>query len=1012
MVYCSQSLSRAARHAQLRALALLWTAEGMPARAADSGKRRTLSALLLVAAAASHWHVAATTAGTSGSAAAAGLAVPTAVPTAVHCPGLAAPAAPAGHQAAKPWVSWWFDTHWSSSGNSTAALAQLRRQGGFRVATSMLLYCGDFVTADGAVQAGTEGGSNSSANYCAQPTCCSAMTTQLQDMGIAVERVVTLPVRGDAGGQRGEPLDHLRRMIANPGPAISALVGLAKTHKLRGISFDLECKSTVEDAKLFARFCAKLREALSPLGARLTVYSNVHDAHLSNVSLLADSVDRVLNGDTYNYQSLDCPAGFKPLGDGSVCENVRNSAIKCRLWGTTALPTCAATGGTNFSHWLEHYRNFVCAAPLAKAGVGMKASTGRGTWNCEPPGIAERLRQLQADKIPELAIFSLSESPPAGCDLSSISPECGCSSLWFEAARAFLAQPLRKLGDGIVSAQLAEQPGPGARPRSRVWPKPASSTRTGEGASAPISFANFSIVAGPVDSPDRILGKAAARYRGIILAQTLARAAREAPTARAQAPPYTITLRVEDGNVPLSPGPSMNESYVLDAAAAGCVISAPSVWGALRGLETLSQLVKPSAAGGGFELEGPVVVADGPRFGWRGLMIDTGRHYLTVTTIKMAIDAMSYTKMNLLHWHMVDDQSFAIDSEALPNLAGDGAFSPRHTYSLADLRAVVAYARERGVAVLPELDMPGHASSWTRGYPAIKSRCPPTAGEETTPLDPTANATYELIQTLLAELDPIFPAEFPFWHVGGDEVRYDCWQSSDGGYVDKFMEAHGIAAGDYPGLQGYFEQKVIDMVRALPTKKRTVLWEDNSRGARHGTAGLPKDAVVQLFHEDNGDASVLDATVSGGWQVFYTTRDWYFDHGKTLTDGSWESDYAMDPFANSTLPEATLNSAVLGAESCMWSPHFDSANFMIEAFPRAAAVAERLWSARSVTDVTDARARLHEWRCRLLQRGLATGPVDGGVPSGASGKAPWSPTTTFGGHCEGGPWQPYYSPPF
>lgn len=223
-------------------------------------------------------------------------------------------------------------------------------------------------------------------------------------------------------------------------------------------------------------------------------------------------------------------------------------------------------------------------------------------------------------------------------------------------------------------------------------------------------------------------------------------------------------------------------------------------------------------------------------------------------------------------------------------------------------------------------------------------------------MDPTTNATYELISTLVAELDPIFPAEFPFWHMGGDEVQYNCWRDSTDGYVDKFMKDHGINEGDYPGLQGYFEQRVIDLVRSLPSRKRTVLWEDNSKGTGHGVSGLPKDAVVQLFHEDNGDATVLDATVSGGWQVFYTTRDWYWDHGKTLTDGSWEYAYGLEPYANSTLPGAQLDAAVLGSESCMWSPHFDSTNFMTEAFPRAAAVAERLWSPRVVTDVADARA--------------------------------------------------------
>ena len=420
---------------------------------------------------------------------------------------------------------------------------------------------------------------------------------------------------------------------------------------------------------------------------------------------------------------------------------------------------------------------------------------------------------------------------------------------------------------------------------AKVWPRPTHAVSAGAGGTT-ICFSNFVFVIG-TDSPDGVLRKAAARYRGIIFAQS-----GSVPRVAADGEPYKITLVVADGSVPLSPGPEMNETYVLDAAAAGCTITAHSVWGALRGLETLSQLVKPGAAG--FLVENPIMITDRPRFGWRGLMIDTGRNYLTVTTIKMALDAMSYTKLNLLHWHMVDDQSFAIKSEALPKLAGFGAFSPKHAYSLADLRTVVAYGRERGIAVLPgvqplqpdpsvgsffefndgrtvllhaivalflslslsvslsELDMPGHSTSWTRGYPAIRSRCPQQAGEETTPMDPTANATYALISTLLAELDPIFPTEFPYWHMGGDEVRYGCWNSSDGGYVQKFMKANGIAAGDYAGLQNYFEQKVIDLVGALPSRKRTVLWEEDTRGSGHSIAGLPKDSVVNLFHEDNG----------------------------------------------------------------------------------------------------------------------------------------------------------------
>lgn len=151
------------------------------------------------------------------------------------------------------------------------------------------------------------------------------------------------------------------------------------------------------------------------------------------------------------------------------------------------------------------------------------------------------------------------------------------------------------------------------------------------------------------------------------------------------------------------------------------------------------------------------------------------------------------------------------------------------------------------------------------------------------------------------------------------------------------MAAHGIAAGDYPGLQQYFEQRVIDLVRKLPTNKRTVLWEDNSAGH---TSGLPKDAVVELWKEHKGDATVIDATVKAGWQVIYTTPDWYFDHwdGKSnMVVGSWEFCYGLDPYEGSTLSKEVLDKAFLGAESCMWAPYFDSTNFLTQAFPRAAA---------------------------------------------------------------------------
>ena len=375
-----------------------------------------------------------------------------------------------------------------------------------------------------------------------------------------------------------------------------------------------------------------------------------------------------------------------------------------------------------------------------------------------------------------------------------------------------------------------------------LWPLPTHSSFE-PSAALPVTFnlLKFKLLgtdaSAPLPSP---LAAACTRYSAIILGVPVAnRTTLTAPNTLA------VEFDIADIAAPLSPGATdHNESYGIGLAAASqsMRITAASQWGALRALETLAQLTKRGSAAGSFTLPGGALhVDDAPRFGWRGLMIDTGRNYLTTTTIKMALDAMAYCKLNVLHWHITDDQSFPLlvpTPPSLATLADGGAFSPKHVYTLDDVSAIMAYARARGIAVLPEFDMPGHSTSWTNGNPALRSRCSGGSGHEnggfSRPLDPTSNATYALIDMLLATVDPFFSSEFPFWHLGGDEVEFGCWQHSEGGYIDAWMAANGIAKGDYPALQEYFEQRVIATVRSLPSKKRTILWEDNSPGHTSG----------------------------------------------------------------------------------------------------------------------------------------------------------------------------------
>ena len=307
-----------------------------------------------------------------------------------------------------------------------------------------------------------------------------------------------------------------------------------------------------------------------------------------------------------------------------------------------------------------------------------------------------------------------------------------------------------------------------ATPAPQLWPLPTSAS-FGDPTLPSVLFA--SVVFTVPSGADPVLAAAAARYAKIITAVGGAH----------NGSALSAVVTVANGNAPLSPGSTLDETYAITKSAGSgspIAISAPSQWGAIKAFETLSQAITKGRDGMLMLPGGRIAIADAPRFSWRGLMIDTGRNYLSVTTLKMCLDAMAYTKLNVLHWHLTDDQSFPIIVPTLPHLAEGGAFSPRHTYTTDDIAAVVAYARARGIAVLPELDVPGHTSSWTQpgGEAGLRSRCTVPGASFSAPLDPTQNATYAMLRTLLATLDPLFAnrSEFPYWHMGGDEVEYEC----------------------------------------------------------------------------------------------------------------------------------------------------------------------------------------------------------------------------------------------
>jgi len=391
-----------------------------------------------------------------------------------------------------------------------------------------------------------------------------------------------------------------------------------------------------------------------------------------------------------------------------------------------------------------------------------------------------------------------------------------------------------------------------------------------------------------------------------------------------------------------------DESYTLDVTSTGARIEAPTTLGALRGLQTFLQLVEITPKG----FAAPIThVEDKPRFPWRGLMIDSARHFMPVELIERNLDAMEAVKLNVLHWHLSDNQGFRVESKVFPKLqalGSDGQF-----YTQTEIRDVIAYARDRGIRVVPEFDMPGHSTSWFVGYPQLASAPGPYAIERhfgifDPAMDPTREQTYRFLDRFIGEMARLFPDAY--FHIGGDEVNGKQWDANPN--IQAFMKAHGI--GNDRALQAYFTQRVEKLV----AKHHKIMegW-DEILGA-----DLPKDVVVQSWR---GQSSLADAARSGYRGLL--SFGYYLDL-------MWPASqhYAVDPMADGT---ATLTaeeaSRILGAEACMWTEYVSPENFDFRVWPRAAAIAERLWSPESVQDVDSMYRRLGVLSWRLEANGLA-----------------------------------------
>lgn len=390
-----------------------------------------------------------------------------------------------------------------------------------------------------------------------------------------------------------------------------------------------------------------------------------------------------------------------------------------------------------------------------------------------------------------------------------------------------------------------------------------------------------------------------------------------------------------------------DESYTLEVRADGAELRAPNVVGALRGLETFLQLVE-KRANGSFAAAS-VVIEDAPRFPWRGLMIDVARHFQPPEVIHRNLDAMAAVKMNVLHLHLTDDQGFRIESKRHPELHAVSADSGVLTQE--QIKAIIAAAAERGIRVVPEFDVPGHATAWLASHPEIASvprnyTVAKDWGVLNPVMDPTKLETEALLGSFFAEMAALFPDEF--FHIGGDENNGKDWNASE--RIAAFKKGHGFATNE--ALHAWFNQKLAAMM--TPLGKRLVGWDE----VLH--PDFPRSAVV---HSWRGPESLAQAAQMGFAGIL--SAGYYLDLHYPAADA-----YAADPLPADSKLTAEQAARVLGGEAPMWSEWADARIFDFRVWPRAAAVAERLWSPREVRDVADMYRRLARIDELLVETGV------------------------------------------
>jgi len=410
------------------------------------------------------------------------------------------------------------------------------------------------------------------------------------------------------------------------------------------------------------------------------------------------------------------------------------------------------------------------------------------------------------------------------------------------------------------------------------------------------------------------------------------------------------------------PSIGADESYSLTVTESQIQLRAATTPGAFRGLETLLQLLAQKNDGFYFP---SVTIQDEPRFAWRGLMIDVSRHFIPVDVLERNIDAMAAVKMNVLHLHLSDNEGFRIESKSLPGLQTKGSNGEYYTQS--QMKELISFAESRGIMIVPEFDMPGHSKSWFAGYPELSSAPGPYEPgppvnfhrEEklnlgsivqimnTTPfpaMDPSKEATYVFLDKFIREMSALFPS--PYFHIGADENNGVVWKNNPS--IVEFMKKNNIP--NTHALQAYFVARVKKILDKY--HKRMIGWEELY------SKEISKDVTVQVWQ----NAAFSKQAIENGNPVLIS-KGFYLDLFMPAYIHYNNPDLPIE------LPDS-FRANLRGGEAAQWSEMADQNNIETRIWPRAAAVAERLWSSASVRGEDDLYRRLFKLSEQLDEAGL------------------------------------------